>query len=518
MTIATLSTSVQQCINNFTAALTRNKTLILQCIGFTFLWGLIAHGYMFANGNIFYDSLREFVLFEEIKLGVGRIFIPIYLTCIRGLITIPWLIGILALFYISLTAFLISKIFKLYQPLVVCILTGILTVNVTIISLTASFIHDLDVDMFALLLSVFAVYCWNKYKNGFWAGILPLTISLGLYQSYISTAITLVIIISIIDLLHGKTTREIIFNGIKAILMFIIAGVLYFMALKLANHIYEISLHSGRFNSLDTVFSMSPKSIGIAIIESYKRTVKLIFFFSTYTYKGGVVFIIYSIAVICALLALINTIRQKYIHYKSIVLICILLGVLPVGMNIARILTNNWSHDIMHYALWLSSLLLLVLIHDNYNPWSIQCWCKSLCIIALFIINCWNVRLANTSYMVREMEDKARLSLFTRVLSSIESYEGYIPGETKVAIVGQPKHVIKDLPEYQRTRMLMGMHKETMYTFNYYYFKYVLMTSINMVDTQNLQIFSMPSYPHKDAIKMIDDVLVVKIGEIEKEL
>ncbi len=192
--------------NCFTETMSRNKQLLLQCIGLTFLWGLIAHGFMFANNNLSWDSLvhiKESFYPYSWKASLGRIFVPIYEASIRGRVTIPWLIGILSLLYISIALLFISKIFNIQSAFSLFIIAGILTVNPTITSITATYISDLDADMLAMLLSVIAVYCWQKLRKGYLYGAIPLMLSLGLYQSYISTTIVLIIFVCVLNLLRG---------------------------------------------------------------------------------------------------------------------------------------------------------------------------------------------------------------------------------------------------------------------------------------------------------------------------
>ena len=57
--------------------------------------------------------------------------------------------------------------------------------------------------MMALLLAAFAVYLWKSFDKGFLYGIIPICLSLGFYQSYVSVAITLILLYLIMQLLNG---------------------------------------------------------------------------------------------------------------------------------------------------------------------------------------------------------------------------------------------------------------------------------------------------------------------------
>ncbi len=520
MTIATLSTSVQQCINNFTAALIRNKTLILQCIGFTFLWGFTAYGFMFVNGNISHDMLREFMLLSNIKLSAGRIFVPLYTTCVRGIISAPWLVALIGLLYIAIASCLLAKIFQVHSKLYIAFFTGLLTVNVSNISLVTSYIHDFDVDMMAMLCAVFAAYCWNRSKNGWWFGVLPIVFSLGLYQSFVSTTITLVIFVCIMDLLAGDTFEDVLWKGLRGVLMILCAGLLYYCSLKISYLITGVALHSGSGNSLDTILHTSPSEIGQTILHAYTRTINVILFFPTLLYKGGIVFMVYIIAVLCGIIALCRICYLKKLHMKEMSLLAVLLLVLPWGMNVAFILTNGNSYDLMHYALWFTSILILLFVEQvGKEQQSLFYWCKPVSLCVLTILLWWNIRLANDACVVKDLEYDARLSLFTRITADLEEMEGYSPGETKVALVGLPDDLLQDLPEYNRIRMLRSMHKSLPFLHNSDYFKYVLMNSAAVISdgeanniSRNSAVQAMPLYPASGSMQYVNDTLVVKLG------
>ncbi len=531
MTIATLSTSVQQCIDNFAVALIRNKTLILQCIGFTFLWGLIAHGFMFANNNLSHDSLLQLVegsYTTSGKVGLGRVFVPAYEYIVRGVITIPWMIGIISLLYIGVASFFVAKIFSLRSTPSLILLTGILSVNVTVTALTATYISDLDADMLAMLASVVAVFCWAKYKKGFLLGAIPLAISLGLYQSYISTTITLVIFFLIISLLQGQSYKEVIINGLKAVAMILCAGLLYICAMKVVFAVYDIALRSGDYNSLDAGLTMSWKTMIKVAFSTYTDTLHKICYVPS-IYRMGITRRVHILLVAIPLLIIFLQMFSKKLHIWNKLFIVALVALLPWAMNISQVLAANFSHTLMHYALWLNYLFVLLIIKWNNNnailtKWNFDYWCKLLsgCLILLVLIG--NVRLANTAYFVKDMENKAALSLATKISADIEHHADYVVGETKVAFVGMPSHLLNDFPAAWRARMLVGMHAHGYLTEGRCspYFNYYLMSSSNRISRQEMKdlakldtVQAMPLYPAEGSIQMIDSVLVVKLGEVE---
>ncbi len=530
MTITTLSTFVQQCINNFAAALIRNKTLILQCIGFTFLWGLIAHGYMFANNNLSWDSLMQIIepMYDgSAKVAVaGRIFVPAYEFLTRGMVTIPWLIGIITLLYISIATFLVSKLFNLHSTFSIFLIAGILVANPTVTAINATFISDLDADMLAMALSVLSAYCWRKMRYGWIWGAIPLLFAIGLYQSYISTTIVLIIFICVLDLLKGKPSKDILCKGGLAIVMILLAGLLYFAALKLTFAILDKELISGSHNSLDIGLSMTPKQFFDAIFGAYTNAVHGILFMPS-VYRGRIISVITGLLLLCPACVVMKQLFSKKIQTGAKVLIVVLLGVTPLAMNVCHVLTNNFSHDLMHYAFWLIYLFVLIVLKCNteeqiINHFNFAKWSKILNVTLLLIMLFWQVRLANLAYFVKDVENKAVHSLYTRLISDIEEYPGYVVKETKVAFMGVPSTLLNNNNEaYARAHGLFAVWPVMAIFHPEHYISYFLCYPATFTPKkQNIALFeteavqAMPLYPAEGSMQMMDDILVVKLGDV----
>ena len=91
-----------------------DERLLKQSFLYTFILGLIAHGYSFANMMVSHDSLNDFYVSDQWeRAGFGRIFYSIYISLTRGRIVLPWFIGILSLCWISAAVYLIVKIFDI---------------------------------------------------------------------------------------------------------------------------------------------------------------------------------------------------------------------------------------------------------------------------------------------------------------------------------------------------------------------------------------------------------------------
>lgn len=244
--------------NRCVEILKNNKSLFLRTIVIAFAFGIITHGFMYFSNSVAYDALNEFVTDKSVqiwKVQLGRVFVPIYQNFTRGLITLPFLVGILATLYTAISLFFVCKIFDINSNLLIILIAGIFTANITTISLTSTFIHDLDSDMLSLMFSVIAVYLWKRYKFGYLYAIIPLIFTMGLYQAFVQVTITLIIIYSILTLLKGgeNAFKDTLIKGLKGVVTLCATALIYFISAKIIAKVYGTSIMSNGYNSIDVV-------------------------------------------------------------------------------------------------------------------------------------------------------------------------------------------------------------------------------------------------------------------------
>ncbi len=341
----------------------RNRFFLLRCLLYTFAWGLAAHGTMYLHCSISHDSLNEFVSDARVlswKISLGRVLYPVYQVLTRGFITLPWLIGLLTLMYTGIAVFLVMKIFDVKSQKIAFLAAGIFTANVTVIAVTATYMNDLDADIFAMLLAVGAAFLWRRGRRGLLPGAFLLAFSLGLYQSYLSMTVTLILMASILDLLDGRIWKEVFGRGWEGIGMLIGGGILYIVELKIVCLISGVSLQSGSYNSLDRMLSMSPAAWGESLFGAYANTL------SNLTQAKSILPEALTLLLHMGILAVILFVLLRNLLFGPMslgakLLTIILTALFPLGVNVAHVLSNNTSHDLMHYAFWMAYLFALLL-------------------------------------------------------------------------------------------------------------------------------------------------------------
>lgn len=508
----------------------KNKKLLIICFASTFILGLFAHGYGFLNTNVSHDSLKAFYFNDyerNWKIALGRFFILPYLDAIRGPMHLPWVVGFTSLIYIFITLFLVIKIFNVKSYILCVLISGIMISNITIIAQTATFLNEMDFNMFALFITVLAVFLWNRHQNilSFLGSSVLLCISVGIYQSYISMAISLIIYVCILDLLNNKDTKQVFIKGLKGFFIICCAFLIYLIVSKI---IYSTAgiVPEARTNFL----SISDKTDNIPLylisffVQTYYHFAKYFISYKAVAYSGWLMPAIVIFATVVALIIIIYVLTNKSFSVVKKLLIFVLAFLIPFAADITYFMAQGEAvHDLTTYALWFTLVFLLILsdwIAENANTFGLKHFAKSAIYILICIFIWQNIIIANTCYMKKEIESQKTFSTMTKIVHEMESFDGYVAGETPVAFISMAGSTTV-VPGTEHITDIVGMAWNTSTT--YYstfdaYFEYVLNHPFNACSEETYnklvamdEVYLIPKYPNKGYIQMIDDIMVVKL-------
>lgn len=501
---------------------------------YTYLIGFIAHGFSFFNLQMSHDSISEFALAYGWKIRIGRYFKPIYDTLLGTFISLPWVNGLTILAWLSLASYLVIKIFNIKKKSHMAIICGILCVNITIISLNATFLNDASGDAFGIFITILGVYYWHrifdlKTKNekiaSFLRVVFCLWLSLGIYQAFICIFISLVLIVSIIKLIdiHQKYSwKEVWFNDIIGALECLVSGVVYYCGLKIILAVTHFKLIEGNYNSITNLFKEGGESITSRLSSTVNQYLDYFIRAKGYNvYPDIVVRIVIVLLLVIALysfICIIRYLKKNGISWINILSAILFLLLLPIAMNLIRLL-NTTVHDLMIYAFWFTYILILlfVLEYIEIKP------SKIVERITLFLLSCVlviNIQIANACYAKKSFDEEATISVMTRVVERIETLEGYEPGVTPVMFIGTPNDYLKEFYEFEGLHYINGATNAVV-TYQEVYFNYIAMimkVDMNIVKKEyayeNLlnekDVENIKAFPDTSGIQMIDGVVVVK--------
>lgn len=504
-----------------------NRQLLIFCILAAFVWGFAAHGYTMVNFQLSHDSLdglyaagRENVH----KMELGRVLAPAYRWLFRGMFAMPWLTGILAFLWLGLGVWMMISALDLSSRVQIFLIAGLMTANLTVTSLAGTFVHDLDQDMFAMMMACLAVLMWQKRPRCWmiW-GAAASAVCLGLYQSFISVSIGLIMIIALMQLLSGEKVWQVIRRATEGAAMLAAGGMLFWLmtqgilkwtGIEIANRNNSLSvMEKLRFSALPRLVKglyrnwweyymampaswLTPKAIKLA-------NAGLILFVGL-TVNG------------------LTLLRKdlSFLHKGLVILIALLL---PLGLNVCYILTSGFMHHLMQYAFMLFYLLCLLLANhlcrrgtlrrlDGIVRWGC-------CVLAAVIL--WNgVQTANTYHFKKETASLATNARMTGVYADMLD-AGYLPGKTPLVVDGQVP--ISNPEGFEEAQRVWGGDFQNSITTDRKsiraYFQYVLGDDAAFCeDAQWDAVLStpeaqtMPCYPQEGYITFVEDVLVVNLS------
>lgn len=497
-----------------------DKTLLKKVLIFTFLIGLIAHAYCYLNSSFSHDSM-SYVYNHDllIYISVSRFIRPLLLL-IKGRWIYPWLNGLLSLLYISITCYFLITILEIKNNYSIFLLCAILSTNASLTLLSATYIQDLDMNMFALMLSIIATYLLINNKNNklinYLISILIIVLSLGIYQTYIGFVITLFLFIYFKKIINRENIKDATLFIIEKYFIVFVSCIIYFMASKLIMAIFGVSV-SSTYNEISSVLSKSINQLLEGISLSLEATINFIRYPNSNNTR--IIALINLLLLIFSIITIVKIIIKNRINLSSVILISFILLLMPFTCNITTILSGMY-HDLTTYPLVLFYIFIIMLleIYSDYrkNKYSY------IVIMSLFIFVFDNCTYSNRIYLKKDLELKNTISVYTRIIDRIEQIESYIPGETPVAFIGtlDKSELVKyrDDMSYYGTGLwenfsVTNNHSATGFINNY------LNYPMNIVQRNDLtyltdidEITEMSCFPNADSIKKINGTIIVKLS------
>lgn len=200
-------------------------------------------------------------------------------------------------------------------------------------------------------------------------------------------------------------------------------------------------------------------------------------------------------------------------------LLLVLFFLFPFGINVVYFISKGMEHTLMTFSFGLLYLLAVLFLQElphnktqkflryaAYAAMGLGIWC--------------NVIYANQSYLKVALEEKATDALMVRVVGRLEQTEGYVPGETPIAVVGllptSPLYKTMDGFEDVRGRTADAYTvswENTYYLYMENVLNYPVKRSYLTKDDQ-AAVDAMPTFPADGCCAFIGDTLVVKVGSV----
>lgn len=408
----------------------------------TFIIGIIVHLFMLSNKIPNHDDLGQlYDAMNRYKHGRWFLFFP---SQISSDLSLPWFNGVLGIIYISFCAMIIVWLFQMKSS--ICIMAvGTIMVTFPTVASTFNYMQAGDAYFFCLLLACTAVYFAIKSSKLCWGvSAILLTLSLGIYQSYLPFAVALLIVWHIKELLiEDKDVKKVFLSGIKCICIIGISIAAYLITTKivLKYHNAEIIGHIAGF-ILDDI---SIKNMLKLILESYKNSLGF-YLINQFGVHYRYLNYLYIAAVLFAILFSLYLFKQynQRKEKQKVLLLIFLYAVLPLASGLIYCMCAQ-VHMLMVYGFVALALFLLIL-----TDWIEKCNIvkkgikgkliplgQILIVLTIFITSFNYAVVSNKAYLSLYLTYEQSYAYANRLMAEIQLVDDF-DKDDRIVLIGYP--------------------------------------------------------------------------------
>lgn len=489
-----------------------------------FVLGLINNFSFIITDGIAPDALSpaDFNIAGNWEISLGRFGIK-FVNMIRFGLVNKFIIILICLLFLSIASVAIIRTFEIRNKIAIFFISGLVAVAPQFTE-TYMFIYCADAYCLAFLLSTLAVFFLKRTEKGkryyLLAGICTIIVC-SLYQAYLGVLIGETILLLINYLLNDMNAKDVFIKAIKYVLTIFLGIILYYIVLKVIISILGISLAS--YKGANNLGINTIKSLPKTILQTYKDFFNFFFtdkiIYNSYWKRNTINRILF----IASFLGLVFVFLKNKYNNKAIriFLLIVLLGIFPIGIGIMDIIAPNTTTNLVTGPGLITSVILLVLIYGKLNDDSLENIIKYGYIGTTSVL-IFTFVLGNTfTYMCRQQTFRNYYTISNDIYSRVVQLEDYSTDKKWMF-----SYVIKF---YARdTNRSNGFISSDNVTWNNYsgtlqnsnYFEKYLGIKIKtcsmdeykeIVKTEEFK--EMPIYPNKGAIKVINNVIVIKISD-----
>lgn len=498
--------------------------------------GWMTHFYMLSNKLPNWDDVNNLAHYGSGDF-LGRWFLK-YIHKLGTEYSIPAIHGVLMLIILSMSACLILEILHL-KSITAAVLVPMLMITFPSVTCTMTFMFMSHTSAIAVFMICVAVLLLRKYKWGFIPCSVLLLCSLGVYQSYISIAITLILLGMIVDLLEDKDVWKVLRHGILCVIMLLVTVWIYMWICPIIYPDMANETYGGINNMGSIAINEMPKLIG----RCYKRFLEF-FIWKPFAFMTKIMQVMNICTCLLATVLGVYLIVAKKIYQKlwKCVLLCVVAFFVPLATAFVYFMAPEVDYSMLMLYAYVFIYVAVVMLWENAS----ELWEKSdytnnkkklmchtvlsfIVVIVMLLSSYSDYLLANRAYMRMQISYERVTAYFNRILVRVESMDEYQSGD-EVVIFGEfyyknnPSSVEEvDVLDTESLRDLSGVALENglitsgvrnNFIRTYLGFDMKGLTYQQKQEVMELQEYQdMPIYPMEGSIKKINDIWVVKMCE-----
>lgn len=496
--------------------------------------GWITHFYMLTHKFLNWDDANNMGSFGSGDY-LGRWFLK-YIHPLGGKYSVPAVHGFLLILCIAVSACLVLEILQIKSTTGAILTAAVLETFPSVVS-TITFMFMAHTSGIGILMVTLAVYLLRKYRYGWVPCTLLLICGLGTYQSYVSFAITLMLLGMIADIFHGKKFPEILKTGIVCVVVLGIGVVIY---MKLSHVIYP-NLDNETYGGVGNMGQIAIREVPTLIGRCYKRFLEYFLWkpFAFVSSTAQTANIITCVLAVALFLYLVVS-RKMYQDIWTFLLLVLLCGLVPLAAAFIYFMAPEVTYSmLMLYAYALIYVEVLALLGYCMEDWHIrpvsERWRNGLrytaviVVVAVVFVSCYtDYLLANRAYLRTNFATERVQQYFNRVIAMVETTEGYENGD-RIEILGEfyyrdnPSTVEVDILDAEDLRELDGVALENGLITTSVRDNFIRMfVGYDMADLafsekeaimETEEYKNMAVYPKEGCVQKIQDIWVVKMCE-----
>lgn len=486
-----------------------------------FLFGLLAYAYAFTNKLPNHDEVHSLFMkgatVDSGRWGLG------FLDSIFPNYSMPWLYGIFTLFFMAVSVCLILRVFSIDSKLLQILLAGNIVVFPSLIGLFGYMFASCSYAL-SFLLAVLAVFLLKKGTLFSSAAALGcLILSLSIYQSYVSVAASLLVLLLIQQLLQEDQPLPVLKKGLCYAAFLILALGLYFSATQIVLKITGTSFNAYASGSI----TLSLSSLLESTVNAY---IMFIRYFTLGTHAliptGLSRTLHFACLLACGVLLLVWVLRNRKSSLFRFGLLALLVAVLPLAINCMYLITAPESiHTLVLYG-FIGVYLFLAIALEAVLPRQLEKkidWLSLLShnviTLSLALILLINTYIANESYLHLHLRYENAYAFYTSLMTQIQQNPAF-DENTRLAVIGtydEPDFYEGQFPFVSQLTGIKGFLPDS-YS-NQRFLEYYLGFPVPFASPEEAaaiqassEFAQMPVYPYYGSMQLIGDTFVVRLS------
>ena len=389
------------------------------CFWSAIIVGLITHFYKITNWLPNWDSL-VFRYDAQNMVKLGRWFLP-FASAPSSFYDLPWITGLLAILFCALSAVIICEMFAVRKN-ATAVLIGAAVVSFPTVTSTMLYNYVADSYAISFLLATVAAWLLTKEKPRYVVSGLLITLSVGIYQAYITVTIMLLLCHLIFEVLYKETKiKALLIKAGKFLLTGICSMALYYLVLNVILKLTGTVLLD--YQGFSDTASLSGLDIWGSLYTITNSFFSFFFDFSNgVSVFTGLNVLIFSFS---AAFYLADVIAKK-LKFSKVLVAFILSAFLPVCASVLAFINSHVDyHNLMKMGFF-AFYLLFILQYERIEVEKIKlnrvkAWAV-LVLTALLVFN--QIIIANVSYHKITMAYEKSYGVLIRIADRIEQTEG----------------------------------------------------------------------------------------------